>query len=255
MAEKKPAIVDEAIEQPESQPPVAEEQAMATAEQPEQEGAETEAPDTEEAGDVDEASESAEDARTPEEQAQFEKIVTAAYKLMYSKTGFAVLLKKLQEDRTDVAYNYGHTLAMIMLSIQNAARAKGNSFDPAIIFEAGLEVLQDLMKIGDSSGMIRKEFSDKVATRALFVALKVYGDAEIRAGNITSQDMVNAKNEIASLGLDPEAAQEATGAKRQASIEGHAKSMMQEHPPGTGLPQEPQQPAPAGGIVNQAAGV
>lgn len=243
MAEKQPAIVDEAVEAPESQQP-----ATATT----QPTAEVEGQKPAEAGELDDAAESAEDARTPDEQAQFDKVLTAAYKLMYSKQGFPILLKKLQEDPSDVAYNYGHTLAMLMLSIQNAARAKGNAFDPGIIFEAGLEVLQDLMKIGASSGMVRQEFSEKVATRALFVALKVYGDAELRAGNVTSQDMVNAKNEIASLGLDPEAAQEATGARNQAAVESHAKGMMQDHPPGTGQPQ-PQQPA--GGIVNAAAGV
>lgn len=97
-------------------------------------------------------------------------------------------------------------------------------------------------------------------TRALFAAFKIYGDNEIKAGNIREQDMQAATSEISSLGLDPQAAMDATGATENRKVQDHADQMMKDHPPGSSKPTaqqpppEPAAPAPAGGIVNQVAG-
>jgi hypothetical protein len=266
-------IVDEALnaEDTQAMPPAAAAPAPAEGEMMAEPAAEPEGaemPEGEESGNgvIAEAIESAAEERDPRSQKIYDRVLLGAYKVMYSKQGFPILLKKLAGGTNDIAYNYGHTLAMIMQSIQNAARRDGSTtIPPDIMFEAGLEVLEDLMKIGASSGMIKQEFAEQAQARALFVAFRVYGDAEIKGGNITQADMQAATEELRQLGLDPEAVAEATGANQQRSVDAHAKQMSEGRKQGSGAPAgqqqapavaAPQPPsAPTGGIVNQAAGV
>jgi len=214
-----PADVEDTTEAPETGAPDAEDKAE---------------PETSEAGESPDANDET-DQDSPQDKSVEDQVRLAAYKLMYSETGFPMMLQKFAAGKADIGQAIGHTLAMLLLSIQNSARAKGNEIKPEIIMDVGLDILDDMIKIAVASSMVKPEFEEKAQARALFVAFKAYGDAEIKAGHITPQSMQEAQQELSGVGIDPAQAAQAVGAPQP-------------------ITPAPQTAAPPSGIVNQSAG-
>lgn len=215
---------------------------------------------------------------TPEEKQQFDAVMLTAYKIMYSATGFRVLLQKISRGADNIAQNIGHTVAMIMLSIQNGKRQDdgGKGYEPGVMFEAGVEVLQDVMRIAIGSGAVKEDRQSEVLSGAMMAAMKAYGDSELASGNITPEQQAQAMAELKSMGLDanqvggvtPADKERATKLKAAAQLKKNAAAMTPEQMDAqreemrqaeANPQQQPAGPAPQGapapgGIVNQATG-
>ena len=185
----------------------------------------------------------ASDTYSPEDQHLHDQAILLCHKLMYSKEGFAAVIKTLDIGKKDLGEAIGRSLANLLLSVQNSATKGGTRIPDDVIMDVGVEVLSDFMQIAVSSGLLKKEYVDKATARAVFCAFQTYGQGLFRQGAVSAQDIQTAALELKTRGIDPKQAADATGATQVAA--GHiAKAQSQQPPP---------ESAPPPGIVNQGA--
>lgn len=192
---------------------------------------------------------------TPDEQHWHDQLLLNAHKLMYSKTGFATMLKKMADGKDDIGASIGHTLAMLLLSIQKSAQAKQAKIPDDVVLDVGLELLGDFMQIATASGMVKEKFVKEATARATFTAFKAYGEANLGGGQYSADDITNAQQALKDFGLDPQQVADATGASEAAKQ--HAAAAQQPGTPlgpGAAPPAPPAPPQPGAGLVNEMMG-
>lgn len=169
---------------------------------------------------------------TPEEQKQYESIITIALNQIYSERGFPIVIKKLGSFVDRPAFGIGHTAAMLLMSVKKGIEQKGGTVPDDVLFSAAQEVVSDLVDIAVGANVIDKETGDKIGEEAFYEGMKAYGQAMQDNGEITPELQDQAKQELADSG----------------------RPLPEQSPQSQSTQQPPQQSPqpPAGGIVNSA---
>jgi hypothetical protein len=163
---------------------------------------------------------------SPEEQKQYDEVVTAALSLVYDPQGFPTTVKKLVDMGDRPAFAIGHTAAMLLKSVNESVKKSGAEISDDILFAAAQEIVSDLTDIAVGAGVISKEQGDSIGEEAFYEGMKVWGQYMQDSGQITPEKQQEARNALKEAGQpDPEA-------------------MRQQQPQ-----QAPAQPAPADGIL------
>ena len=173
---------------------------MDEAEKPVEQVAEAKDPRAEDAASrgMPETSEGESSNVTPEEQAMYDAVVTAARGIIFDDARFKIVLDKLAGGKDELASTLGHTAAMVMISVQGGIEKQGRTVPGDIMLHAGTEILDDLIEIAMRMKLMDESQREEVTKKALFEGMKVFGDGEISKG-LTPEKQAAAQQEAAAI--------------------------------------------------------
>ena len=141
---------------------------------------------------------------TPEEQQQYDMVMTAARGIMFGAQGSKVVLQKLEQGKDDIASTIGHTAAMVISSVKGGIEQKGHEVPGDILFHAGMEVVADLVQVAEAGKLMDEADEKKVTEEAVFEGLRVFGEAQIKSGKVTPEDQAAAAADLKAAGIEPQ---------------------------------------------------
>lgn len=165
---------------------------------------------------------------TPEEQAQYDALVTKALELMYGDQSHDMVVERMKASSSNLP-------AMIGLLAANLARAgvaelrqQGQQVDDEIVAYAGFEIIAELMDLAQAIKLIPEgDDLEKIGHGAMYIAIRKYAELADKAGEVTDQDREDIRQGLQEQGLSGQ------------------------EPPPEG--QMAEQPAPQGGLLQQGA--
>jgi hypothetical protein len=156
---------------------------------------------------------------SPEEQEQYDMVMTAALSMIYGDQSLPTVVEKLASDKEELGKAIGHTAAMILMSIKGGVERQGREVSGDILFNAGQEVVSELIEVAISSKLMDESQTDQILEQALTEGMRVFGEAELKSPN-AAQKQAAAKQEMAGMqGGQPQGAQP-QGAQPQGIIAG-----------------------------------
>lgn len=189
---------------------------------------------------------------TPQEQKQYDTVVTKAMELLYADDRLPTLLDKLQKNTDNITSEIGHSAAMTLMTISKTVENQGQEIPEEILFSAGAEIVSQVTDIAVAAKLVPEEGSEKIAEAALYEGLRVWGQQMGQSGKINDERQLEAKSLLDQAGIQQDLSR----------IPGHGQQ-QQPAGPQAGAPQGAPQAAPqaapmgapmGGGIVNQAMG-
>lgn len=140
------------------------------------------------------------EAPTPQEQQQYNDIVTAGLSMIYSNPDNARnIAMKLQEDaqaKGGIANAIGQQAATIMLSVVRGLKKQGAMPDPDVVLNAGAEVLSEVFEIAERTGQVPQDQSEQIMQDAMYEGTRYYGEQEQKAGEITPEMQAQARQAV-----------------------------------------------------------
>lgn len=140
------------------------------------------------------------EAPTPQEQQQYNDIVTAGLSMIYSNPDNARnIAMKLQEDakaKGGIANAIGQQAATIMLSVVRGLKKQGAMPDPDVVLNAGTEVLSEVFEIAERTGQVPQDQSEQIMQDAMYEGTRYYGEQEQKAGEITPEMQAQARQAV-----------------------------------------------------------
>ncbi len=166
---------------------------------------------------------------SPEEQKQYDVVVTAAMKIMYDKGRLQTIVQKLDQGKDNLSQAIGHTAAMILMSVRSSVQKQGRTIPDDIVFAVGEDVVAQLCDIAVASKIIKQEQVEAIANAAMFEGVRAWGSAMAKNGDITPDVKRAAQEDMKTAGV-----------KQSAQLPAQQAA--------------PTEQPPQGGIVNAAAG-
>lgn len=140
------------------------------------------------------------EAPTPQEQQQYNDIVTAGLSMIYSNPDNARnIAMKLQEDaqaKGGIANAIGQQAATIMLSVVRGLKKQGAMPDPDVVLNAGTEVLSEIFEIAERTGQVPQGQSEQIMQDAMYEGTRYFGEQEQKAGEITPEMQAQARQAV-----------------------------------------------------------
>ena len=140
------------------------------------------------------------EAPTPQEQQQYNDIVTAGLSMIYSNPDNARnIAMKLQEDaqaKGGIANAIGQQAATIMLSVVRGLKKQGAMPDPDVVLNAGTEVLSEVFEIAERTGQVPQGQSEQIMQDAMYEGTRYFGEQEQKAGEITPEMQAQARQAV-----------------------------------------------------------
>ena len=140
------------------------------------------------------------EAPTPQEQQQYNDIVTAGLSMIYSNPDNARnIATKLQEDaqaKGGIANAIGQQAATIMLSVVRGLKKQGAIPDPDVVLNAGTEVLSEIFEIAERTGQVPQGQSEQIMQDAMYEGTRYFGEQEQKAGEITPEMQAQARQAV-----------------------------------------------------------
>lgn len=163
---------------------------------------------------------------SPDEQKQYDTVVTAALHQIFDKNTVGVVLQKLQAGTKNISGTIGHTGAMILSSIKGSIENKGGQVPDDVLYAASFEVVGALCDLAISAKLMSAAQEKSVSEAAMYEGMRVWGDQMQKTGKIDPNTQAQAQADLDEAGIQRDAPA-----------------------PEAGAPPAP----PAGGIVNSAA--
>lgn len=138
-----------------------------------------------------------EEPATEEEQATYELVVARAMKFTYGEGKDQTL--KLLSSGESPADGIGRAAAMIVRAIKQSADQAGKPIADDILFNAGIEIVEDLAEFGVKAKVFqyRDDAEEQEQTElALFYAMKYYGEEALANGDITPENQEAARRAV-----------------------------------------------------------
>jgi len=139
---------------------------------------------------------------SPEEQAQYDHLVTSGLAMLYDQPDTAMsVAKKLKseaESKGGISVSIGQQTATIMLSLVRGLKQQGLEADPDVVLNAGMELLAEIAASAEKAGLVPEAQRDKIMEDAAYQATTYYGDQEQKAGHISPETREEAKQVMAS---------------------------------------------------------
>lgn len=135
---------------------------------------------------------------SPEEQKQYDIVMTAARGILFGEATFKTVMDKLSGGKDEMGKTIGHTAAMVITSIKGGIEKQGRSVPEDILFHAGEEVVSDLIEMAVAAKLMQESEAEAVTKQALFEGLKVFGEGEIAKG-VAPERRASAQQEVAQV--------------------------------------------------------
>lgn len=185
---------------------------------------------------------------TPEEQKQYDTVVGKAMELLYDEERLGYLVDKLKGGAKNISKEIGHSAAMTLSTIDQTVKEQGQQIPEEILFNAGEEIVSQIVDIAVAAGIVSPEQEQDVAEAALYEGLRVWGQNMGRDGKITPERSSEAQEALSMAQIQ----QDAT----KASALKQGPGAQEQTPPGQAAqqsgPPAPQAAPAQGGIINQA---
>lgn len=119
---------------------------------------------------------------SPEEQAQYERFMDNAFKLIYHGGKVSPAVLESLGASGDPKMNLAHTAVNIVLHLQDSARKANKDVSPDVLFQGGKDVVEDLANLAGMAGI--HKFDQDELEGAWYQALDLYREAATRRGLI-----------------------------------------------------------------------
>ena len=136
---------------------------------------------------------------TPQEQAQYDDIVTGGMAILYQTPDMASnVAKRLRDESKDkgIANAIGQQAATIMLAVTGGLKQQGANPDPDVVLNAGVEILTEIAEIALAVKLMTNDQYDKVIEEASYEATRFYGEKELQAGGISPETQKEAQRVV-----------------------------------------------------------
>lgn len=142
---------------------------------------------------MDEQQQQAVDA-TPEEQAQYDDLVTRAMELMYSDQTHDMVVERMRAMKDKPALMIGTLAANLARKAVEDIRAEGGQVEDEILAYAGFEIVAELIELAQAAGIVPKSEDDEpLGKGAMYVAIRAYAEMADKAGEVTDEDRAASK--------------------------------------------------------------
>lgn len=180
---------------------------------------------------------------TPEEQEQYDTVVGKAMELLYDEDRIKLLVDKLKAGAQNISKEIGHSAAMTLSTIDQTVIEQGQEIPEDILFNAGAEIVSQIVDIAVAAGIVSEEQQQDVAEAALYEGLRIWGQQMGNAGKFTPERTAQAQESLRIAQIEQDPTKVAGRAQEQAATPQAA--------PKSGPP-APQAAPARGGIINQA---
>jgi len=140
------------------------------------------------------------EAPTPQEQQQYNDIVTAGMSILYSTPdnaqNIAMKLKDETESKGGIANAIGQQTATIMLAVVRGLKQQNLTPDPDVVLNAGTEILAEVYEIAERTGQIPEGEADQIKQDAMYEGTRYFGEQEQKAGAITPEVQAQARQAV-----------------------------------------------------------
>lgn len=133
------------------------------------------------------------EAATPEEQQQYDQFVDNAYKLIYDEKTQKTVLDAIMSGG-DPVNGLANTAATIVMQVEQSAEAGGVELAEGVVYNAGVEVVEDLASFAKAAGA--HDFTEQEVEAAWFRGLDIYRELKASAGGL---DQDRYQKELAQL--------------------------------------------------------
>jgi hypothetical protein len=121
---------------------------------------------------------------SPEEQAEYDRFMDRAFRLIYDAKVFPGLLERLRAT-PDPVEGLASVTVMVVTRLQDSARQQGVAISPDVLYHGGLEIMEDLAATAEKARV--HAYTDKEMEAALYQALDLYRQTESASGGIDQQ--------------------------------------------------------------------
>jgi hypothetical protein len=140
---------------------------------------------------------------SPEEQAQYDKFVDNAFKLIYSDEGLPKVLERIKASPSPVEAIANITASTVM-RLQDSAEKAGAPLSPDVLYNGGIEILEDLADMAEEAGA--HSFTDEEMEAAMYQTLDVFQklaqDAGLVDNDAAAQEVEMLKKTEMAGGID-----------------------------------------------------
>ena len=184
---------------------------------------------------------------TPDEQAQYDTVVTACLGLIFGKGIFPEVVHRLVYGQTNIAVTIGHMSAMIMQSVNGGMQKAGKQPTSDVLFGAAQEVCSSICDLAVHLHLMTQDQFQKVYQASFFEGMRVWGLSMGHSGAITPELQQESQQALQAMKI-----KQTTPTGSPAA--GTAGSPPAGAPPAAAQPDAgaAQAQPPGGGVVNQA---
>lgn len=118
---------------------------------------------------------------SPEEQAQYDRFMDRAFRLIYDERTFPTILERMRAT-PDPVEGLAAVTAMVVSRLKDSAEQAGVIIDPDVLFHGGTEILEDLASTAEKARI--HAFTPDEVEAALYRALDIYRQTETQAGKL-----------------------------------------------------------------------
>ena len=138
---------------------------------------------------------------SPDEQAMYDSIVTAALNQMYAPDQFPQLCEKLKASQSNISKGIGHTGAMILKAIKGSVEGQGKTVPDDVLFAAAGEVVGQLCDIAIGIKAMDESQEKGVSEAAMYEGMRIWGQEMQAAGQIDPSTQAQAQADLKDAGV------------------------------------------------------
>lgn len=133
---------------------------------------------------------------TPDEQRVYDQFVDNAFSAIYDDKSLPQVIESLAGDGNPVD-GLANTAVSIVVRVQDSAEQAGQAIPPDVVFNAGVEILENLADLAGKAGV--HEFTAQEIEGATFQAMDIYREMKGRDGGAGRPQIVEDFNQIVAL--------------------------------------------------------
>ena len=133
---------------------------------------------------------------TEDEQRIYNAFVNNAFSVIYDEKSLPSIIESLKGDGNPVD-GLANTVVSVVTRVQDSAEQAGQELPPDVVFNAGVEILEDLADLAGKAGV--HDFTPEEVEGAMFQAMDLYRERKGRDGGAARAQIVEDFNQIATL--------------------------------------------------------
>ncbi len=133
---------------------------------------------------------------SPEEQKVYDQFVDNALSAVYDDKSLPQIIESLKGDG-DPLDGLANTAVAVVVRVQDSAEKAGQALSPDVVFQAGIEILEDLAELAGKAGV--HEFTAQEIEGATFRAMDIYREMKGRDGGADRPEIVESFNRVVAL--------------------------------------------------------
>lgn len=133
---------------------------------------------------------------TPDEQKMYDQFVDNAFSAIYDDKSLPQVIESLKGDGNPMD-GLANTAVSIVVRVQDSAEQAGQAIPPDVVFNAGVEILENLADLAGKAGV--HEFTAQEIEGAMFQAMDIYRETKGRDGGAGRPQIVEDFNQIVAL--------------------------------------------------------